>query len=155
MSKNTKKEKKAAILDISVMLIALTVVVVIAGFFFAKAGRNPLEGAWNDEEDGYSIRFENGGRAKLVYESDIAGGKTEVGVEYVQDEDNYLVTIMFKKDEINNLAKALGTTADDPAFSKELMSIQKICSTYNYEITGRTLVMYDSEMGKEYTFTRK
>ena len=148
--KGQRREKKLLAAAAAVFLI------ILIFFVYRSFTGGSLLATWAEVDGSYRIRFEEDGKATV---STTVSGEEALELsavfDYVWDKEANTLTLMLPASSVELLRQEGEAGLGESAFNKELTKLQLLSSTYDYELKGRTLILYDSEMGRQKKFERE
>lgn len=147
--KDEEKRSKAW----SIVMLTSTIIIILVGVFFITNSitRNPLEGKWVAQENGYYMEVLDENKMKVTGEGLFDGVYTEVDLCYTIDKQSKILTIKSDPEAYENAASA----ARGKLTAQEIDSaLQEMVTAFDYSLDQDTLTLTEREYGDQFVFTK-
>lgn len=137
----------------SIVMITSTIIIILVGAFFITNSitRNPLEGTWVAQENGYYMEISDENEMKVTGEGLFDGVYTEVDLYYTIDKQSKILTIKSDPEAYEEAASA----ARGKLTAQEINSaLQEMVTAFDYSLDQDTLTLTEREYGDQFVFTR-
>lgn len=131
--------------------ITSVLIILIAIFFLVKLfTANPLEGKWEQKDNGMKLNFKSNGVAVAQWPNEAGDAYYAVSMQYSVVKDSKMVIITIDEAALQKAVEK----ADEQTAKSLTAAISDFAGTYDYNIEKRQLTLSEWEGGKSRTFIR-